>query len=347
MENAIVISVINYKGGVGKTTSTFNIGAGLAYLGGFKVLMIDLDPQCSLTNVCLKAYSRLQQKELKIEDLSVDVTINNVLRGYLKQQTLGMKPDIDLDKLIFKNFYQGEISKLENLDFISATMFDPTDKTYLKGLDDLEIEMAMQYVGHETRLSQLSLIAKFFTDSRLQQKYDFIIFDCPPANNLITQNALIVSDYYLIPTIMDDMSSNGIAHLHSLIKNTIFGQIDRSYRNLIEENQIDYLNYFKKPNPELLGVFETLKKTGSDTDSSRSALASLPTFKGKLFSQIVYHHIDTARATGRGLTVFSVDVQKDLYSPHLCYGKLILEMLLRVGVSIDEKGAKKKMSEWL
>ena len=43
-----VVSVINYKGGVGKTTITANLGADLAQRG-LKVLLIDLDPQSSLT----------------------------------------------------------------------------------------------------------------------------------------------------------------------------------------------------------------------------------------------------------------------------------------------------------
>lgn len=43
-----IISVVNHKGGVGKTTSTVNIGAGLCQIGK-RVLLIDLDPQANLS----------------------------------------------------------------------------------------------------------------------------------------------------------------------------------------------------------------------------------------------------------------------------------------------------------
>ncbi len=43
-----IISLLNHKGGVGKTTSTINIGAGFVEMGK-KVLMLDLDPQANLT----------------------------------------------------------------------------------------------------------------------------------------------------------------------------------------------------------------------------------------------------------------------------------------------------------
>lgn len=48
MNMGIVVSLLNHKGGVGKTTSTVNIGAAIVELGK-KVLLIDLDPQANLT----------------------------------------------------------------------------------------------------------------------------------------------------------------------------------------------------------------------------------------------------------------------------------------------------------
>src|SRR5262245_51883161 len=56
-----VISVVNYKGGVGKTTLTANLGAALAQRGK-QVLVVDLDPQCCLTHFFYTA----QNYQLKI-----------------------------------------------------------------------------------------------------------------------------------------------------------------------------------------------------------------------------------------------------------------------------------------
>ena len=46
--NAQVIALVNQKGGVGKSTSCVNLGVGLAQTGK-KVLLVDVDPQVSLT----------------------------------------------------------------------------------------------------------------------------------------------------------------------------------------------------------------------------------------------------------------------------------------------------------
>ena len=77
----IVISLLNHKGGVGKTTSCINIGAALAQLGK-KVLLIDLDPQANLT----LALGIPRQR----------ISIYEALRGEGDLQPYEVKPGLDV-----------------------------------------------------------------------------------------------------------------------------------------------------------------------------------------------------------------------------------------------------------
>lgn len=89
---AKVLSMCNQKGGVGKTTSSINLGAGLAELGR-RVLIVDLDPQGALS------------AGLGIQSYELDTTIYNLLVG----------DDVSTDDVIHR-------TRTENLDVIPANI---------------------------------------------------------------------------------------------------------------------------------------------------------------------------------------------------------------------------------
>ncbi len=80
--NAEIISVVNQKGGVGKTTTTINLGAAFAELGR-RVLLVDFDPQHSLSvglNVSTRdlegsIYNLMMDESTKIEDFLLKTSV--------------------------------------------------------------------------------------------------------------------------------------------------------------------------------------------------------------------------------------------------------------------------------
>ncbi|MBU3691900.1 MAG: ParA family protein [Candidatus Nanopelagicaceae bacterium] len=80
--NAKIISVVNQKGGVGKTTTTINLGAAFAELGR-RVLLVDFDPQHSLSvglNVSTRdlegsIYNLMMDESTKIEDFLLKTSV--------------------------------------------------------------------------------------------------------------------------------------------------------------------------------------------------------------------------------------------------------------------------------
>ena len=299
MGKAKIISVINYKGGVGKTVSTFNIGIGLNIYEDASILLIDLDPQCSLSEICMKAYSRTYSKRQSLKDLKEDQSINYVFKSYLNQEFLDFPLRLDLNHLIKKNFYLEKKSGSSKLDFIPGTYYGIDEET-IGGLDEIEREIL--WCNLERRNSLLvntSLLAKFLKDHHLDQIYDYIIFDCPPANNLITQNALVVSDYYLIPTIMDDMSTRGVGHIRNVIKKTYVTSIRKQYQTLIELSpDTSFLSFYKKDIPKNLGVFETLRKSSCKTNEYRDRIVK--DLKMPLFESVILNYKGISEEIGQG-----------------------------------------------
>jgi chromosome partitioning protein len=188
----MVVSFINFKGGVGKTTLCVEIAAALANSDGFneKVLIIDLDPQ---TNATL---SLMSEKEW--EDHS---TKNGTLRDFF--EACYEDRDFDLSSITVKTpvKYKG---LLKNLDIIPSHI-------ELFGMD---LRLATK-LGHENIKAKLFLKKAL---SKLQNIYSYIFIDCPPNLYLATQNGMFASDYYVIVALAEYLSTLGIAHIQKSIQ---------------------------------------------------------------------------------------------------------------------------------
>lgn len=79
---ARIIAITNQKGGVGKTTTTFNLGVGLARMG-YRVLFVDLDPQCSLSYIMNAGEGFDTALELLLGQAVVDAAIQKTPEGDL------------------------------------------------------------------------------------------------------------------------------------------------------------------------------------------------------------------------------------------------------------------------
>lgn len=79
-ENMKIYAVANQKGGVSKTTTVQCLGAGLAH-AGFKVLLIDLDPQSNLTSICHAKSDALDKTTITmLEILAKENSINDAIQ---------------------------------------------------------------------------------------------------------------------------------------------------------------------------------------------------------------------------------------------------------------------------
>ena len=99
------------------------------------------------------------------------------------------------------------------MDFVSA-QFE---------LDDTEIDLASTQYGNAnlSDWQKRTLLADWLDQIKADTRYDYVVFDCPPATKIMSQNALAASDCYVVPVIPDDLSSRGVTHFRHLVQDKI------------------------------------------------------------------------------------------------------------------------------
>lgn len=218
-----VISFINMKGGVGKTTLCREIGLYLAKYYNVKnengekiitkVLLIDIDPQANLTQSLLEKYG----KNIKFykEDPNV-----------LGKMVLDYKCSVDN---IFKQDMVGMDRKHVILNLT-------------ENLDLMPGELETIFLQRQNNSSTPNKLMDYILDERLRKDYDFIFLDCPPTYSVYTEMSFYASDYYFVPAVPDAYSVLGVDLLERVVKDII-----RSQRNSI----------FKETQPKNLGIVWT------------------------------------------------------------------------------------------
>lgn len=165
-----ILSILNLKGGVGKTTVTANLGAALS-AKGYRVLLIDLDLQGSL--------SSLFMSESALVDLS---KAGKLLQHSLLDMAERRKANL-LDCCV--PIFDGRSAIIPNADSMAYA----------------ELNLTMQWLLRLGKRDTRFLLRKALHQKRITSRFDIVLMDCPPLFNTCCVNALAVSDYAIIPVV--------------------------------------------------------------------------------------------------------------------------------------------------
>ena len=195
-----VISIVNMKGGVGKTTVTVNLATCLANYYGKRVLIVDLDTQINAT---LSLMPPLQFSKLKQQQRTLKTLINQILQTdqpskISLQETIGH----NLCQVRGLDLIPGDIELYSDFS-IAETIYSSSQgnqKSFESAWNEVEdtlIRQIIQPIIHE---------------------YDFILLDFSPGDHLLARSGIIASDFYIIPAKPEPLSVVGIGLLQGRIK---------------------------------------------------------------------------------------------------------------------------------
>ncbi len=191
------IALFNHKGGVSKTTTTFNLGWMLAEKGK-KVILADTDPQCNLTGMALGEGT--EEGEERIEQI------------YQTQSNIktGLAPAFE--------------SQPKAIEAINCLPIEGRDGLFLLpgnvGLAEYEVTLgiAQELSGSIQTLKNLPGSINYLFE-RTAEKFeaDYILIDMSPSLGSINQNLLMISDFFIVPTTADFFSVMAIDSLSKVL----------------------------------------------------------------------------------------------------------------------------------
>jgi len=191
------IALFNHKGGVSKTTTTFNLGWMLASKGK-RVILVDGDPQCNLTGMALG--EQTEDDEARIQEIYN--TTSNIKTGLAPA-------------------FESQPRAIEAVDCIPI---QGRDGLFLLpghvGFAEYEVQLgiAQELSGSLQALRNLpGAIHDLLEKTALKFDADYILIDMSPSLSSINQNLLMISDFFLVPTTADFFSVMAIDSLTKVL----------------------------------------------------------------------------------------------------------------------------------
>ncbi|TAE58041.1 MAG: hypothetical protein EAZ76_04885 [Nostocales cyanobacterium] len=191
------IAFFNHKGGVSKTTTTFNLGWMLASKGK-RVILVDTDPQCNLTGMALK--EETEEDEARIE---------NIYNTHSNIKT-GLAPAFESQPRAIEAVDCIPIEGQEGLFLLPGHV----------GFAEYEVILgiAQELSGSIHTLKNLpGAISDLLEKTANKFNADYILIDMSPNLGAINQNLLVTSDFFLIPTTADFLSVMAIDSLSRIL----------------------------------------------------------------------------------------------------------------------------------
>lgn len=189
---ALRVAVSNFKGGVGKTVVAQHF-ANAAALDGYRVLVVDFDPQATLTH----SMGLVEVKEwntvwgVMCRDLCREA--DRIMEGYDDPADCPYPGGDELPQDV------QEIGAMRAQDFIQKTAW-PTIDIIPSCANAAFVEFASaQYRSLHKAWSFFGCVARYLDELPADQ-YDIIIFDCPPAIGYQSLNAAFAADVLYIPS---------------------------------------------------------------------------------------------------------------------------------------------------